>query len=57
MVTGFHSFGFFFRTIIVTSLKFLGYSPVSYILFSCVISVRPSSSSSWVHPQVHHYLL
>jgi hypothetical protein len=40
--------GFFFKAIIVTSLKSLGYSPVSYMLFiSCVISLRSSYPNSY----------
>jgi len=44
----FVAFGFFFKAIIVTSLKSLGYSLVSYMLFiGCVISLRPSSPNSF----------
>jgi hypothetical protein len=47
---------FFFRVIIVTSMKSLGHSPVM-LLISCVISLRPSLPTFWVHRQVHHHLL
>jgi hypothetical protein len=39
----FVAFSFFFKVIILTSMKSLGYSPVSCMLFiGCVISFRPS---------------
>jgi hypothetical protein len=51
MVTVFCSFGFFFKAIIVTSVKFLGHSPVLCMFFIiCVISLRPSSSKSLSTP-------
>jgi hypothetical protein len=43
----FVALGFFFKAIIVTSIKPLGHCPVSYmLLISCVISLRPSSPNS-----------
>jgi hypothetical protein len=49
-------FGFFCRAAILTSVKSLGYCPVSYtLLIRCAISLRSPSPSNWVHPQVHHH--
>ena len=40
-------FGFFFKAVIVTSVKSLGYSPVSCMLISCFFILRPSSPNSF----------
>ena len=46
---------FFREAVIVTWMKSLGHSPVSYMLvISCVIILLPTV---WFHPQVHHHLL
>jgi len=43
----FIAFGFFCKAVILTSLKSLGYCPVSFmLLFRCAISMRSSSPSN-----------
>ena len=52
------AFGFFWKAIMVTSVKSLSTSSVFCILLiSCVTILRLFSPISWVHLQLHHHLL
>jgi Polyphosphate kinase len=46
-------FGFYFKAVIIDSMKSLGHSPVSYmLLINCVITLRPSSPNISEHIRI-----
>lgn len=46
----FLAYGFLFKAVIVTLVKYLGHSPVSCMLFSCALSLRPSPNNFNTYP-------